>query len=886
MESSVVGVQFGQYKIEALIGKGGMGEVYLGRDTKLNRPVAVKFLLAHIADPSARRRFQREAQMASGLNHPHILTVYDAGELRERQYLVTEYVDGGELRDWAKAGKRTWLEMVELLTGIADALAAAHDAKILHRDIKPANILITKSGYAKLADFGLAKLVEAPPQADETQSLTNAGMAVGTIAYMSPEQASGQELDARSDIFSFGVLLYEMLAGQKPFVGRTGLETLQKVIHETPPPLGAEVPVLLRLAVDKALAKDPSERYQSMREMVVDLRRLARQGGDASRRRIHWAWAAVVPALLAAGFLAWRTWRVPESTNPLRAIPLTSLPGTHRFPSFSPDGNLVAFSWNGQRQDNTDIYVQQVGSGSPLRLTTDPAIDYNPVWSPDNHWIAFLRSQPEDGKSDVRLIPPLGGPERKVAEIRIFGAHSVSPPYLAWCPDNTCLVVTDSPGEGKPDALYAISADTGEKRQLTFPQPPVWGDANPAVSPDGKWLVFRRNIGGLYVGELYRVALGRGFIAAGEAKRLTMSEWNANQPAWMPDGKEIIFSAKESLWRMAATGEPGEKQPTRLPFVGEDGIMPVVSHPQPGRPPRLVYVRSFDDQNVWRIQTTAPGVDTASPPVLAISSTRGDSMAQLSPGGRRVAFASDRSGEGQIWLSDPEGSNAVQLTSILRPRATGAPRWSPDGQWIAFHSSFEGQAEVYVIPVTGGKPRNVTSHPSSDAWPSFSRDGKWIYFNSNRSGERQIWKVAVSGGVPVQMTKNGGYASIESPDGLYLYYNQTMGTPGPLWRIPVSGGVPPVKVVDGVILAAFAVLDGGVYYLDRLSGEGGIYSIYRPAGEVRLRFFNLATSRSTIVAHHLGNVEPCLSVSSDGRTILFNRIDSSVDDLMLVEKFR
>ena len=215
------------------------------------------------------------------------------------------------------------------------------------------------------------------------------------------------------------------------------------------------------------------------------------------RHRWRWAWAALLPVLLVAGFFAWRAWRAPESTEPLRAVPLTTLPGVQRYPSFSPDGNHVAFTWTGPKQDNPDIYVQQIGAGSPLRLTTDPSNDYNPVWSPDGRWIAFLRRQWEAGKSELRLIPPLGGPERKLAEIRVREVF-VTPPYLAWCPDSNCLVVTDSPGEGKPAALFVVSLETGEKRQLTHPQPPATGDTNPAVSPDGSWLVFRRNASGPY----------------------------------------------------------------------------------------------------------------------------------------------------------------------------------------------------------------------------------------------------------------------------------------------------------------------------------------------------------------------------------------------------
>ena len=265
-----------RYVMHGKLGEGGMGVVHRALDTKLNRPVAIKFLSDDLADVAARHRFQREAQTASSLNHPHILTVYDAGEFEGRQYLVTEFVDGGTLKTWVRATKRTWRQIVELLSGPADGLAAAHAAGILHRDIKPDNILISKAGYAKLADFGLAKLAEGSG-ADLSRTLTigrtGPGVIIGTIPYMSPEQASGRQVDARSDIFSFGVLLYEMLGGRRPFTGNTDLQVLQAILHSPAEPLGEDVPLLLRSAVEKALEKDPAERYQSMRDLVVDLRR-------------------------------------------------------------------------------------------------------------------------------------------------------------------------------------------------------------------------------------------------------------------------------------------------------------------------------------------------------------------------------------------------------------------------------------------------------------------------------------------------------------------------------------------------------------------------------------------------------------------------------------
>jgi dipeptidyl aminopeptidase/acylaminoacyl peptidase len=251
-----------------------------------------------------------------------------------------------------------------------------------------------------------------------------------------------------------------------------------------------------------------------------------------------------------------------------------------------------------------------------------------------------------------------------------------------------------------------------------------------------------------------------------------------------------------------------------------------------------------------------------------------------------VAFTSDRSGTGTggVWLADADGSDLVQLAS-MGAFATGYPCWSPDGEWIAFHSNPEGQPDIFVIAAAGGMPRNLTSHPATDSFPGFSRDGKWIYFTSNRTGDHQVWKIPASGGEAVRVTDGDAYRPSESPDGAYLYYVETFDKPSPLWRSPVSGGVPE-KVMEGVFFANYVVRDEGIYYIDKPSGQGGVHYMDNPTGETRLQYFEFATGRSTTVAGNLGTVGAFKTASPDGRTLLFDRLDSSVDDLMLVENFR
>ncbi|HKH74027.1 MAG TPA: protein kinase [Vicinamibacterales bacterium] len=353
------GDRLGPYDIVELAGAGGMGEVYRARDPKLGRDVAIK-VLPPVFTSDARRlaRFGREARLLASLNHPHLLTVHDIGEIDGRPYLVTEFVDGGTLRAWIRSGARTWRQVVDLLAGVADGLAAAHSAGIVHRDVKPDNVLISKHGYAKLADFGLARLLEpvaAPPTTPtDTAVGTQAGMIVGTIGYMSPEQTAGKSADVRSDIFSFGVVLYEALSGRQPFAGASDLEVLQRVQHQTAEPLGEDMPPALRVVVEKALEKDPADRYQSMRDVFVDLRRLTRQNIETrapvtrSRRRVAMTVAAIVIIALGGAVL----WQMRPATTVeaprIRSLAVLPLQNLSRDPDqeFFSDGATEALISN------------------------------------------------------------------------------------------------------------------------------------------------------------------------------------------------------------------------------------------------------------------------------------------------------------------------------------------------------------------------------------------------------------------------------------------------------------------------------------------------------------------------------------------------------------
>lgn len=512
------GSRLGTYEIEGPLGAGGMGEVYRARDTRLNRSVAIKFLSQEVADSSARRRFQQEAETASALNHPHILTVHEAGEFQDRQYLVTEFVDGGTLKDWALRERRTWRQIAELLVGVADGLAAAHAAGIVHRDIKPDNILVSKSGYAKLADFGLAKLVERSRPEDVTRAVnqdhTRPGLVVGTVAYMSPEQAAGKPLDSRTDIFSFGAVLYELLAGRRPFEGKTDVDVLHSILNEPPKPLPQSLPFGVRMVVEKAIEKDPADRYQSMREMVVDLRRLARQkSGElaqfatpvvipSSRRWRPRLWTAASLLLVGvAAFLAGAT----RGSRPTAAVPdnplanarftrLTDFDGAERDAAISADGKFVTFI--SDRDGQFDVWLSQVGSGVFQNLTQGkdpelPAPVRSTGFSGDGSQV-WLSGGP--GRR-LQLMPLMGGTPRAFLGDRVVN--------LAWSPDAARLAYhTRDAG----DPLFVADREGADARQIFVSADPGIHNHFPVWSPDGRWIYFVSGNPGTGEMDLWRIA--------------------------------------------------------------------------------------------------------------------------------------------------------------------------------------------------------------------------------------------------------------------------------------------------------------------------------------------------------------------------------------------
>ena len=884
----MIGHTISHYKITEKLGEGGMGVVYKAEDTKLDRPVALKFLAPHLLrDDEARKRFEREAKAAARLDHPNICTVYEIDEAEGRTFIVMAFLEGRPLSARIKEGPLKLPETLSVALQAAEGLKAAHEKGITHRDIKPDNLMLMAGsrGLVKVMDFGLAQLAGG-------SKFTREGTTLGTMTYMSPEQAAGAETDSRTDIWSLGVVLYEMVAGLPPFRGDYDQVVVYSLMNEEPESLTAVrtgVPKELERIVNKCLAKEPASRYQGVDELLVDLRELQKtQQAEATRarpapaavqasHRTPWllAGAAVLVALAvtAGAFLGLFESERPVAEQPLEAVPLTSYAGREEHPTFSPDGARVAFAWNGESQDNFDIYVKEIDSDNRQRLTTDQALDGNPTWSPDGRFIAFLRLDPVEAKSQVVIIPSIGGPERVVGDSEGDSEQFSYNPTPAWTPDSKKLIVLNRNTPDEATALFLLSIDTGKTRRLTSPTG-AWGDATPALSPDGKTLAFTR-VASVFAEDVFLLSLNADLSADGEPRRLTSIGQVMSGLSWSADGESIVFSGggdpfSERLWRIPVSG--GDVQPVGAAGVGS-------SNPSISRSARrLAYSGRTFVENVWAIRVGDDG--SAGPPAKLLSSTRIDFSAHYSPDGERIVFSSNRTGTAGIWLSDADGFNPEPL--FLHPEGafSGSARWSPDGRHLAFDSYPDDNGDIFVISAAGGEPFRLTAHPADDQIPSWSGDGKWVYFGSARTGRFEIWKAPAGGGEPERVTTNGGHVALEDPNGEFLYYHKTLDErETALWKMPVGGGEES-KVLDSVIVRNFAVVPGGIYFMQAPDED-------EPDWAYSIRFLNLPDGRVELIARLPDKVDRSygLSVSPDGQSILYSQIDDQSSDLMLIEGF-
>jgi Tol biopolymer transport system component len=671
-----------------------------------------------------------------------------------------------------------------------------------------------------------------------------------------------------------------MVTGRRAFAGNSTAETLAAVLREqpkAPSELTTAVPRDLEKVILRCLQKEPDRRFQHMVDVKVELQEIKEESDSqpaaaqipARRRRRWWLAAALVGTLLLA-VAVWLRWR-PRGMEPPspRLVPLTSMLGFQTHPTFSPDGGQVAFSWEGEKGDNFDIYLKMIGSSEIRRLTTDPAPDLFPSWSPDGRQIAFVRSQPGCltfpyrmsyylCPGSIHLVSPVGGSDRKLSD---FPVRST----LSWSPDGRWLAAgcygsateTDSPA-----GIYLIPLLGGEPRSMTSAKAPA-RHRDPALSPDGHHLAYTSCASDLIACHVDVVDLGADYVPVGPPRRLTRRAGWIVGLAWTRDGDSLIYGdlMGERLWRAWIVGD---RPPERIEFAGMRAREPATA----ASLDRLAFAHNRSFVALYRFEMGHP------PEVLRGSLNEGGP--HFSPDGRRIAFGSGRSDEREIWLAAADGANPMQLTHGPGI-AQGTPRWSPDAQRIAFDSEAEdGKFDIWTIDTDGGSPRRLTVDPGNAQMPSWSRDGRWIYFQSDRTGGGEVWRIPSTGGSEERVTHGGGSLAYESADGKTLFFTRASLANGPLFALPLAGG-PEQKVLECVPGKGFAVGSAGVYHLG-CTADPSVVPLY---------LLDPATGRDRL----LGKVEQAssqngLTVSPDDKTILYAKLENKGSDLMMIENFR
>jgi Tol biopolymer transport system component/DNA-binding winged helix-turn-helix (wHTH) protein len=625
------------------------------------------------------------------------------------------------------------------------------------------------------------------------------------------------------------------------------------------------------VAVVTEIAKQQNMAEPSANELISPVVSTANTRPRIYSFRFVIRWVAPVLLIGIAAFFYFRN--IPRSPAFYTSVRLTSYVGSEICPSFAPDGERVAFAWDGENQDNFDIYVKQIGDGTLLRLTSDPRPDLSPAWSPDGKTIAFLRFSSNDRAEVLLMSSVAAGPPKSLAAIPAPITLYPQLKFLAWSPDSKWLVVSDGPSYGGVMGLFLLSVETAEKRALTLP-PKDYDDVDPAFSLDGRHLAFARyRGGGTVASDLYVQNLSVDIQPQGSPERLTFYNGHSASPVWTSDGRALLFTRSEppgnhSVWRISLSGA---RKSEPLPLSVDSSSALDLAR----RGGRLVYTREISNVNVWGVDLLPPngGPSRISNPRPWIRSSIESANPQFSPDGQQIAFQSVASGTVEIWVCDRDGSHARQLTH-MGAVVSGFPRWSPDGKKIVFQSRPHGFAGLYLINAEGGTAHRLDTGEADHWEPSWSHDGKWIYFGSRETGDLQVWKVTASGGPQIQVTKRGGGAPLESADGQYLYYVKL--PQNSLWRLPLVGGE------ESEVLPAVAAF-GTAYAL----GKQGIYFI-RPKGQgsgQELAFLDFAKGEVRSLITIPRAVTFGLALSPDERLILYSQIDQVGSDLMLVENF-
>ncbi len=805
------GTTLGDYEIVDLVGAGAMGVVYRARDNELHRTVALKVLADASARDHSRQQLISEARAASALNHPGICTIHHVDSAGGHDFIVMEFVDGRRLSEQIPSSGLALEGLLRYGMQIAEALTHAHEHGVVHRDLKSANVLVLRDGRVKIVDFGLAKqFIQA--SAETATELSDPVELGGTLAYMAPEVLHGDPSTAASDLWAFGVLLYEMSTGTLPFTGRTSFELTAQILRAPFAPLPAHVPVSVRTVITHCLAKEPSQRYRGAREIRAAIEAIQ---SDATivpvpRPQPHdrhaWRWMAVAVVLVAAMALAWRFWASREA-RPTAGGQLVQLYASDRQaldPALAPDGSMVAFVAEDDR-GGFDIFVSRVSGGGLVRVTHDEARESHPRFSPDGERLVFARRRPGLADPELCVVPAFGG------QVSVIVPNAAQP---VWSPDGQRVAFVRPAVAGSPLALATARVDGTDERVLVEGDGVYPGVRNPGWSPDGRSIVFVRGTDGV-AGELWMVP-----VAGGAPRRV----WNdppavfSDEPVFSTDGGAIIHASNRggatNIWALPVDGGspirlttgPG---PDESPTVDQSGRLAFMN----ARWRNELFVRHLGSDRTRTLTRHSPFLWAPA----------------FSPDGRDLAFSrSEVDGSWHIWTIPVDGTAvARQLTS--GDRGEIYPRWTPDGRFVLYHS-WAAPRRVWRVPRDGGPPVALSPADIDAAFADVSPDGRLLAYTTTEARNERVHVMSLSGEGGPRVLRSGP-ASLPrwSPDGEWIAFAPDRSYYGGVFIIRADGtgerrlssvGGWPVWWPDGRSLSYLVIADDGTQRIDTVGIDG------------------------------------------------------------------
>jgi Tol biopolymer transport system component/predicted Ser/Thr protein kinase len=863
-----------------------MGEVYRARDTRLGREVAVKVLPAEVASDSGRiKRFEKEARSASALNHPNIITIHEIGSVDSTHYIVMELIDGRTLRDFLAGGPVPTGRLLQIAAETAEGLAKAHAAGIVHRDLKPENIMVTGDGHTKILDFGLAKLTEREPVTNEETGAptvsagTEPGMVMGTVAYMSPEQALGKPVDFRSDQFSFGSILYEMATGMRAFARGSAPEALTAIIREEPEPivtLNSRVPAPVRWIVERCLAKEPRGRYASTEDLARELTtirdhlfeatsgtvELAAKPSPARHRRLGLS-AAIVAAILA--LLAAVSWHLRRNDyfwkNPLaeaRFTRLTNWEGTEFDADISRDGKFVAFL--ADREGVFDAWLTQVGGGEFHNLTggrhTRLANEHvhNIGFSGDGTHV-WLRITAEKGPDSVGvwLIPTMGGIERP-----FLPKNSVQ---AVWSPDGS-RVLYHTLDSGDP--MFIADRSGGNARQVFVDKPGIHNHY-PTWSPDGRFIYFVRGIPTTWDMDIWRIP-----STGGRPERLTRHHSRVAYPTFLDERTLVYTAATGGMYSLSGSDLYAMDVERRIPHRVSFGLEEYISIAASADARLLVAAVANPKRDLWTVPISDHIAEEAEASRFRLQGVRADAP-RFGPD--YLLYLSSMGTADGLWRFK-EGA-AAELWRSSEGAVVAAPAVSRDGTQIAFAVRVGEQSRLQVISADGTNLHPVAESLDVRDAPSWSPDGGWIAVCANEGGANPLFKVPLRGGAPVRLVEGVTLDPVWSPDGRYILYSESLG--GSLLRVKAvtAEGRPfPFPELEARL--------GGNRYRFLPDGKSLVVSLGKERHYLNFWLLDLETHR----LRQLTNLKPGFDtrdfdISPDGKQILFDRVAENSDIVLI-----